>query len=165
MYLCITRERTHFRSDLKLFFFLLSHLSCFSCFVLTISLVVYPICKFFGAVVKLAQWWLQVKIQIKCSVKVNRSHRSGFYFLRFWSLPWSFHMMTTEQVGCYSAFSVYMQSILWKNTERTSDGNGFSDWNCKTKTSLNCTTFLGTFHPLSNSGHVFSSSWNNTLFI
>lgn len=107
---------------------------------------------------------LQVKIHIKCSVKVNGSHRSDFSFLRFLSLPWNSHLMTDEHVGCYSVFPVYMQSIFWKNTETTSAGNGFSDRNCKTKTSLNCITFLGTFCPLSNSGHV-SSSWNNTLFI
>lgn len=67
-------------------------------------------------------------------------------------------MMTTEQVGCYSTFSVYMQSVFWKNTERASDGNEFNDRNCKTKTFSNCITFLGTFHPLSNSGNVFCSS-------
>lgn len=33
-------------------------------------------------------------------------------------------MMATVQVGCYSAFSVCMQSVFWNNTERTSDGNG-----------------------------------------
>lgn len=102
-----------------------------------ISRVVYCAYKPFRAMVKLPQWWLQIKNLDCFQWKLNDLTEITFFlFIFFLGLSQSCRMVTNEQVTCHLGF-LCSDGIteIEKNTERTSDGN----------TSLDCIIFCLTF--------------------